>query len=96
MHPLSGYSVHFFLKAFELGKLQANFLLELTVKPNSYMGGYRSPYMQDEHRFPGGLGRRLPLTRPGQMLVLLASLVQPKMILATTSQSLMIRTTRTS
>ena len=28
-HPFSGYSVHFFLRAFELGKMQGNFLMEL-------------------------------------------------------------------
>ena len=29
-HPFSGYSVHFFLRAFELGKMQGNFLIEFT------------------------------------------------------------------
>ena len=29
-HPFSGYSVHFFLRAFELGKIQGNFLIEFT------------------------------------------------------------------
>ena len=28
-HPLSGYGIHLFLKAFELGKLQGNYLLEM-------------------------------------------------------------------
>ena len=26
--PFSGYSVHFFLRAFELGKMEGNFLME--------------------------------------------------------------------
>ena len=29
-HPFSGYSVHFLLRAFELGKMQDNFLMEFT------------------------------------------------------------------
>ena len=32
-HPLSGYGVHFFLKGFELGKMQGNMLLELSLRP---------------------------------------------------------------
>ena len=58
-HPLSGYSVHFFLKAFELGKLQGNLLLEINEKPKTYPGGYRSPYEDNERKFPGGLGRMM-------------------------------------
>ena len=43
-HPLSGYGVHFFLKGFELGKMQGNMLLELTYKKKAYTDGYRSPF----------------------------------------------------
>ena len=43
-HPLSGYGVHFFLKGFELGKMQGNMLLELTHKKRAYTDGYRSPF----------------------------------------------------
>ncbi|CAE7272629.1 hypothetical protein AK812_SmicGene40144 [Symbiodinium microadriaticum] len=31
-HPLSGYSLHFFHKAFELGKMQGNYLVEMINK----------------------------------------------------------------
>ena len=54
-HPLSGYSLHFFLKAFELGKLQGNYLVELSHKPRVYTGGYKSPYEKYSTRHPGGL-----------------------------------------
>ena len=43
-HPLSGYGVHFFLKGFELGKLQGNMLLELSYKAKAYPEGYKSPF----------------------------------------------------
>lgn len=43
-HPLSGYGVHFFLKGFELGKMQGNMLLELTHKKRAYTDGYTSPF----------------------------------------------------
>ena len=43
-HPLSGYGVHFFLKAFELGKMQGNMLLELSYKAKAYTDGYKSPF----------------------------------------------------
>ena len=52
-HPLSGYSLHFFLKAFELGKLQGNYLVELNHKPRVYTGGYRSPYEKYSNRHVG-------------------------------------------
>ena len=35
-HPLSGFGLHFFLKAFELGKLTGNYLVELNHKPKVY------------------------------------------------------------
>ena len=35
-HPFSGYSVQFFLRAFEIGKMQGNFLLEFTKKKKKY------------------------------------------------------------
>ena len=54
-HPLSGYSLHFFLKAFELGKLQGNYLVEMSHKPRVYTGGYKSPYEKYSTRHPGGL-----------------------------------------
>ena len=54
-HPLSGYSLHFFLKGFELGKLQGNYLVELSHKPRVYTGGYKSPYEKYSTRHPGGL-----------------------------------------
>ena len=47
-HPLSGYGVHFFLKGFELGKMQGNMLLELTHKKRAYTDGYRSPFDHGE------------------------------------------------
>ena len=43
-HPLSGYGVHFFLKGFELGKMQGNMLLELSLKGKAYTDGYKSPF----------------------------------------------------
>ena len=43
-HPLSGYGVHFFLKGFELGKMQGNMLLELSFKGKAYTDGYKSPF----------------------------------------------------
>ena len=58
-HPLSGYSLHFFLKAFELGKLQGNYLVELNHKPRVYTGGYRSPYEKYSSRHVGGLPRMI-------------------------------------
>ncbi|OLP83791.1 hypothetical protein AK812_SmicGene35407 [Symbiodinium microadriaticum] len=42
-HPLSGYGVHFFLKGFELGKMQGNMLVELNLKGKAYSEGYKSP-----------------------------------------------------
>ena len=51
--PLSGYSLHFFLKAFELGKLLGNYLVELNHKPRVYTGGYRSPYEKYSNRHVG-------------------------------------------
>ncbi|CAE7767157.1 unnamed protein product, partial [Symbiodinium necroappetens] len=44
-HPLSGYGVHFFLKAIELGKMQGNLLVELNWKEKAYTDGYKSPFM---------------------------------------------------
>ena len=58
-HPLSGYSLHFFLKAFELGKLQGNYLVELNHKPRVYTGGYKSPYEKYSTRHPGGLPKMM-------------------------------------
>ena len=58
-HPLSGYSLHFFLKAFELGKLQGNYLVELSHKPRVYTGGYKSPYEKYSTRHPGGLPKMM-------------------------------------
>ena len=43
-HPLSGHGVHFFLKAFELGKMQGNTLVELSLKGKAYSQGYKSPF----------------------------------------------------
>ena len=51
-HPFSGYSVHFFLRAFELGKMEGNFLMEfkkekLYTRKNSAgvpVHGYRSVF----------------------------------------------------
>ncbi|CAE7386490.1 der, partial [Symbiodinium necroappetens] len=43
-HPLSGYSLHFFYKAFEFGKLTGNYLVEFRDKPKVYTGGYTSPF----------------------------------------------------
>ena len=51
-HPFSGYSVHFFLRAFELGKMEGNFLMEfkkekLYTRNNSAgvpVSGYRSVF----------------------------------------------------
>ena len=51
-HPFSGYSEHFFLRAFELGKMQGNFLMEfkkerLYTRNNSAgvpVPGYRSVF----------------------------------------------------
>ena len=54
-HPLSGYGLHFFLKASELGKLTGNYLVEYQHKPKVYTNGYRSPYEKYEQRFPGGI-----------------------------------------
>ena len=58
-HPLSGYSLHCFLKAFELGKLQGNYLVELNHKPRVYTGGYKSPYEKYSTRHPGGLPKMM-------------------------------------
>ena len=61
-HPLSGYGIHLFLKAFELGKLQGNYLLEMNEKPNTYtrpnrdgvlVTGYVSPYEKTAERTGG-------------------------------------------
>eukprot|EP00439_Symbiodinium_sp_Y106_P010123 s10289_g1.t1 len=57
--PLSGYSLHFFLKAFELGKLQGNYLVKLNHKPRVYTGGYKSPYEKYSTRHPGGLPKMM-------------------------------------
>ena len=38
-HPLSGYGVHFFLRAFELGKMQGNLLVELNGKSKACTNG---------------------------------------------------------
>ena len=54
-HPLSGFGLHFFLKAFELGKLTGNYLVEFNQKPKVYSDGYRSPWEKYLQRFPGGL-----------------------------------------
>ena len=35
-HPLSGFGLHFFLTAFELGKLTGNYLEEFSQKPKVY------------------------------------------------------------
>ena len=51
-HPLSGYGVHFFLKGFELGKMQGNMLLELSYKAKAYTDGYRSPFDQGQGNDP--------------------------------------------
>ena len=58
-HPLSGYGLRFFLKAFELGKLTGNYLVEFQHKPKVYTNGYRSPYEKYEQRFPGGIAAML-------------------------------------
>ena len=42
-HPLSGFGVHFFLKAFELGNT-GNYLVEFNQKPKAYSDGYLSPW----------------------------------------------------
>ena len=66
--PLSGYGLHFFLKAFELGKLTGNYLVEFQHKPKVYTNGYRSPYEKYEQRFPGGIAAMLnALTEAQQM-----------------------------
>eukprot|EP00439_Symbiodinium_sp_Y106_P001218 s8213_g1.t1 len=46
-HPLSGFGVHFFLKAFELGNT-GNYLVEFNQKPKAYSDGYLSPW--EKHR----------------------------------------------
>ena len=51
-HPLSGYGVHFFLKGFELGKMQGNVLLELSLKGKAYTHGYKSPFDKGEGNDP--------------------------------------------
>ena len=51
-HPLSGYGVHFFLKGFELGKMQGNMLLELSYKGKAYTHGYKSPFDKGEGNDP--------------------------------------------
>ena len=51
-HPLSGYSLHFFHKAFEFGKLQGNYLVEMRDKPRVYTGGYTSPFDRVSGRIP--------------------------------------------
>ena len=58
-HPLSGFGLHFFLKAFELGKLAGNYLVEFNLKPKTYSDGYRSPWEKNQQRFPGGLAMML-------------------------------------
>ena len=58
-HPLSGFGLHFFLKAFELGKLTGNYLVEFNQKPKIYSDGYRSPWEKYPQRFPGGLAMML-------------------------------------
>ena len=47
-HPLSGYGVHFFLKGFELGKMQGNMLVELNLSGKAYSEGYKSPFDKGE------------------------------------------------
>ena len=42
--PLSGYGVHFFLNAFELGKLQGNMLVELSGRAKACTNGYKSSF----------------------------------------------------
>ena len=54
-HPLTGYSIHFFYKAFEFGKLTGNYLVEFRDKPRVYTGGYTSPF--ENH--PGGIPQLL-------------------------------------
>ena len=51
-HPLSGYGVHFFLKAFELGKMQVNMILELRYKGKAYTHGYKPPFDKGEGNDP--------------------------------------------
>ena len=58
-HPLSGFGLHFFLKAFELGKLTGNYLVEFNQKPKVYSDGYRTPWEKYPQRFPGGLALML-------------------------------------
>ena len=58
-HPLLGFGVHFFLKAFELGKLTGNYLVEFNQKPKVYTNGYLSPWEKHRQRFPGGVALML-------------------------------------
>ena len=58
-HPLSGFGLHFFLKAFELGKLAGNYLVEFNLKPKTYSDGYRAPWEKNQHKHPGGLAMML-------------------------------------
>ena len=46
-------------KAFELGKLTGNYLVEFQRKPKVYTNGYRPPYEKYEQRFPGGIAAML-------------------------------------
>ena len=66
-HPLSGFGLHFFLKAFELGKLTGNYLVEFNQKPKVYSDGYRSPWEKYPQRFPGGLAMIEELTTAEKM-----------------------------
>ena len=67
-HPLSGFGLHFFLKAFELGKLAGNSLVEFNLKPKVYSDGYRAPWEKYERKYPGGLAVMLDeITRAEKM-----------------------------
>ena len=46
--PLSGYGVHFFLKGFELGKMQGNMLIELNLKGKAYSERCKSHFDKGE------------------------------------------------
>ena len=94
-YPLSGYGLHFFLKAFELGKLTGNYLVEFQRKPKVYSNGYRPPYEKYEQRFPGGLAAMLKeLTEAEKMeFRTLASVVHFLMMLGRANQRLTRLTT---
>ncbi|CAE7569747.1 unnamed protein product [Symbiodinium sp. CCMP2456] len=47
MHPLSGYGLHFFLKAFDIGKLQDNYLVEFIQRPEEEDPRDRKPKVDD-------------------------------------------------